>query len=138
MDQQTILFLCPHHAAKSVLASAYFDQLARQHDLPFRAASAGTHPADAVMPAIVALLRTENGEFTPQTPRHVTHEELESSSLIISMGCELADLDVAPEKVEQWNDLPALSEDLPRGRDAIHERVTALVESLKRAQNDDR
>src|SRR5215207_5501984 len=104
MPQQTILFLCPHHAAKSVLASAYFDQLARQHDLSFRAASAGTHPADAVLPAVVELLRTENIEFALQTPRHVTRDELESANRIISMGCVLADLDIAPEKVEQWND----------------------------------
>ena len=39
---RTILFLCPHNAAKSVVAAAYFDQLARDRGLAYRAASAGT------------------------------------------------------------------------------------------------
>ena len=37
-----ILFLCPHHAARSVPAAAYFDRLARERHLDFRAALAGT------------------------------------------------------------------------------------------------
>jgi protein-tyrosine-phosphatase len=56
---RTILYLCPHNAAKSVLAAADFDRLARERDLPYRAASAGTDPDAAPSPAVVALLQEE-------------------------------------------------------------------------------
>ena len=40
----TILFMCPHGAAKSVLASAYFQRLAKERGLNVRVESAGTNP----------------------------------------------------------------------------------------------
>ena len=40
----TILFMCPHGAAKSVLASAYFQRLAKERGLNVHVASAGTEP----------------------------------------------------------------------------------------------
>ena len=41
----TVLFMCPHGAAKSVLASAYFKQLAAARGLRVRVDAAGTEPA---------------------------------------------------------------------------------------------
>ncbi len=40
----TVLFLCPHGAGKSVLASAYFQRLAKERGLNVRVESAGTDP----------------------------------------------------------------------------------------------
>jgi arsenate reductase len=55
----TILFLCPHNAAKSVIAAAYFNQLAPESDLSFVGDSAGTEPSEGVSPVVVAMLGTE-------------------------------------------------------------------------------
>ena len=38
----TVLFMCPHGAAKSVLASSYFERLAKERGLNVRVESAGT------------------------------------------------------------------------------------------------
>ena len=46
----TILFMCPHGAAKSVLASAYFQRLAKERALNVRVLSAGTDPDPEVAP----------------------------------------------------------------------------------------
>ncbi|MBZ0305562.1 MAG: hypothetical protein K8I82_05795 [Anaerolineae bacterium] len=54
MEKKTILFLCPHHAAKSVLAEAYFNRAMSGTD--FQATSAGTEPDEAVMPSVAELL----------------------------------------------------------------------------------
>jgi arsenate reductase len=65
---RTFLFLCPHNAAKSVLAAAYFDQLARERGLDYRAASAGTTPDAAPSLAVVAMLRDEGVDVAGYRP----------------------------------------------------------------------
>lgn len=127
---ETILFLCPHHAAKSVIAAAYFDRLARQRGLPFVADSAGTEPAEAVMPSVTDLLRGEGIDVSGQQPRRVTRAELHQAARVISMGCALGDLDIAPERVEAWDDVPMVSQDLPAARAAILRHVEALAAEL--------
>jgi hypothetical protein len=49
---KTVLFVCEHGAAKSVLATAEFNRLAEQRGLPWRAAARGTNPDSAIPPAI--------------------------------------------------------------------------------------
>ena len=46
--QPTVLFICPHGAAKSVLASAYFQRLAKERGLNVRFDAAGIEPQEAV------------------------------------------------------------------------------------------
>ncbi len=72
----TVLFLCPHNAAKSVLAAAYFDMMAFERGLPFRADSAGTEPDDQPLPAVVAALQADGIDVAGHRPRHVTAEDL--------------------------------------------------------------
>ena len=45
-----VLFICPHGAGKSVLASVYFEQFARAHGLQVRVDALGTEPDPAVAP----------------------------------------------------------------------------------------
>jgi arsenate reductase (thioredoxin) len=126
----TILFLCPHHAAKSVIAQAYFNRLAQQKNLSFVADSAGTEPDDAVAPAVADMLRGEGIDVSGHQPRRVTAVELDQAVRVISIGCALTDLEIAPERVESWDDVPMVSKDLPGSRAAILRHVEALVSEL--------
>ncbi len=126
----TILFLCPHHAAKSVIAQAYFNRLAQQKNLPFVADSAGTEPDDKVSPSVAEMLLAEGIDVRHHQPRRVTGTELDQATRVISIGCALADLEIAPERVESWDDVPMVSQDLPGSRAAILRHVEALVEEL--------
>ncbi len=65
---RTVLFLCPHNAAKSVMAAAYFRRLAERRRLDVRADSAGTEPSPETSPAVVAALRAE-ASTSPATSR---------------------------------------------------------------------
>lgn len=127
----TILFLCPHHAAKSVIAAAYFNRLAQQHQLPFAADSAGTEPADTVSTAVSEMLRSESIDVSQHQPRLVTHDKLTQAYRVISMGCTPEELNIAPERVEQWSDVRMVSEDLHPARDAIRTRVEELIAQLR-------
>ena len=56
---RTVLFLCPHNAAKSVIAAAYWNRVAAARGLDIAADSAGTEPSPAVSPAVVEALAAE-------------------------------------------------------------------------------
>lgn len=127
----SILFLCPHNAAKGVIAAAYFNQLAQQAGVSAVADSAGTEPSDAISPVVVEMLRREGIDVSHHTPRYVTSEELKTARRIISMGCSPESLEIAPERVEQWSDVPMVSQDPEGARQAIRRRVERLIIELQ-------
>lgn len=129
--KQTVLFLCPHHAAKSVIAAAYFNRLAQEYQLPFAADSAGIEPDTAVSPIVVAMLRDEGIDVSGHQPRRVTETELASAAQIISMGCTPEELGVDPARITLWSSIPPVSEDPQRARAAIFLHVKALANTLR-------
>lgn len=130
MNIPTILFLCPHHAAKSVMAAAYFNQLAQQKGVAITAISAGTDPSEAIMPAVAEFLASEGLDVSGQTPRRVTHDELAQAQHIISMGCTAEELDVAPERLTLWNDVPPASQNLLGTREVLLTHIEGLLAEL--------
>ena len=126
-----ILFLCPHNAAKSVIAVAYFNKLAQQLGLPFVADSAGTEPSDAVSPVVVSMLAAEGFDVSHCTPRMVTQEDLQSAGRIISMGCTPEELQFASERIEIWQDVPMVSQQPEEAHETIRVRVGQLVAELQ-------
>ena len=128
----TILFLCPHNTAKSVIAAAYFNRLVEQQGLSFTADSAGTETATVVSAAVAALLHREGMDVSQQQPRPVTPKELVAAYRVISLGCTPEALGLPPTRVDQWLDIPLVSEDLSGAREAIQRHVAALVTELYR------
>jgi protein-tyrosine-phosphatase len=126
----TVLFLCPHGAAKSVLASAYFARVAKERGLNVRVEAAGIEPQEAVSTVVTEHLQ-RNGYTVPVTkPRAVTKEDITGADVVISMGCDLTHLPVAPRALQKWDEVPGPSEDLKGADEAIRRRVIALVEEL--------
>ena len=127
-----VLFLCPHGAAKSVLASTYFKRRAEERGLRVRVDAAGTEPDAAVSPAVANLLRA-NGYAPPTAaPRKVTADDVIASDLVISLGCDLKAYPVKPGALREWN-VPGPGENLPAADAAIREKVDALIDELVRA-----
>jgi arsenate reductase (thioredoxin) len=129
----TVLFMCPHGAAKSVLASAYFERLAKERGLNVRVESAGTDPDLAVSPTVAAHLKRQGYAVPETTPRRVTSKAFESADVVISIGCDLSGLPEPRGKLIRWDEVPPLSEDFARADEAIRKRVTDLLEELLQA-----
>ena len=128
--QPTVLFICPHGAAKSVLASAYFQRLAKERGLNVRVDAAGIEPQEAVSTVVKEHLE-RNGYSVPVTkPRAVTKEELSQADVVISLGCDVSRLPVTPRAIRKWDEVPGPSEDFNGADEAIRNRVIALVEEL--------
>lgn len=131
--KQTILFLCPHNAAKSVIAAAYFNQLAQENMLPFIGDSAGTEPSEAVSPVVAAMLSREGIDVSGYQPRHVTSEELHTVKRTISIGCTQEELGETA-RVEYWNDVPPVSQNPEGAREVIRNHVRQLAAELGEAE----
>lgn len=126
----TVLFMCPHGAAKSVLASAYFQRLAKERGLNVRIDSAGTEPDPVVAPAVAAHLKREGYVVPVTTPRKASAEEFAAADVVISIGCDLSALPASRGRLQRWDEVPALSDDFSAADEAIRKRVAALVEEL--------
>ena len=126
MSEPTVLFVCLHGAAKSVLAAAEFERLARARGVAARAASAGTEPDPQIAPVVVARLLEEGIDLRGLRPRRVTRQDVAQASRVVSFGCDLGDLAPAGVEVERWDDVPAVSDDFDRARAAIRSRVARL------------
>lgn len=131
MVKRTVLFLCPHNAAKSVIAAAYFERLANQNNLDFCATSARTAPDDATVPAVVDLLRSEGLDVSAHLPQQGTREELIGAFRIVSLGCDVSDLAPPDKAIERWDDIPPVSQNLIAARDVVLEHVEQLIGELK-------
>lgn len=128
----TVLFMCPHGAAKSVLASAYFQRAAKERGLNVRVLAAGTEPDAEVAPAVVSHLMKAGYDVPVSKPRLVTSADLAAADVVISLGCDLKDIPVSAGKLRKWDEVPAPSENFAAADDAIRQRVIALVDELIR------
>jgi len=123
----TVLFVCLHGAAKSVLAAADFNRLARERGVAARATFAGTEPDPAIAPRVVAELLKDGADLRGQQPRRVTREDVAAASRVVTFGCELGDLVPPGVPVENW-DVPAVSDDFAAARAAIAARLPSLLD----------
>ncbi len=123
-----VLFACLHNAGRSQMAAAFFNAAADPSRA--RATSAGTEPADALNPTVVAAMREAGIDLSGVSPQRLTRELAEGASLLVTMGCG-----------EQCPVVPGLRRldwpiDDPRGlalpkvrliRDEVLRRVTELI-----------
>jgi len=126
----TVLFICPHGAAKSVLASAYFKQLARKRGLNVQVDAVGTDPDPSVSKVVTEHLQKNGYEIPVTKPRAVTANDVKAADVVISLGCDVSRLPATPRTLEKWDEVPPPGEDFKAADDAIRRRVMALVEEL--------
>ena len=131
MPDEKILFLCPHNAAKSILASAYFEEIAKEKGLSFSADSAGTDPDATVMASVRDLLSTQGLAVEKEIPSMLTQAQLDQASTIVSIGCDLSAWNVDPAKLQEWTDVPLPSEDLEGANELIKKKVGELMKGLE-------
>lgn len=130
-EAPSILFICEHGAAKSVIAAAYFDKLARERGLKYRATFRGTNPDPALAVAAVKGLREDGIETNGWKPQLVTVGDLNAASMIVTLGCDLPGKDAVAGKVAEWNGIPSVSDNYQAARDDIVKRIRSLVDELE-------
>jgi len=130
MTKPSVLFVCVHNAGRSQMAAGLLSHLAGDR---IEVRSAGTEPAERINPAAVAAMNEIGIDITAATPKVLTADTVETSDVVITMGCG----DTCPYfpgvSYRDWKlDDPAGQpvEAVRRIRDDIAERVKELVEEL--------
>lgn len=84
MSKPSVLFVCVHNAGRSQMAAAFLTHLAGDK---VEVRSAGSAPADSVNPAVVEALSEIGIDISNEMPKVLTTAAVESSDVVITMGC---------------------------------------------------
>ncbi|MFI9534386.1 arsenate reductase ArsC [Nocardia fusca] len=129
-DKPSVLFVCVHNAGRSQMAAGFLAHLAGG---AIEVRSAGSAPAEHLNPAAVQAMAEVGIDITDQAPKILTPDAVESSAVVITMGCG----DTCPVfpgiSYRDW-DLPDPAgkgvEAVRPIRDEIRSRVDALIAEL--------
>jgi arsenate reductase len=127
----TILFVCEHGSAKSVIAAAHFNRLAEQKGLSYRAIARGTNP-DPEIPQQVRLNLAKDGlDVATWKPQLVTEKDVREARRVVTLGCKLPFREkIAAGKLVDWKDVPSTSEDYERARTIIVDKIDVFIKTL--------
>ena len=132
-EREQVLFVCEHGAAKSVIAATYFNALAKARGLAVRATARGADPQG--MPSASTVEGLARDGLTPVVDRPIRLEpgDLRASGHVVAFDCGVPAVSAMRATAVCWDDVPTVSDDYPRARDAIHAHVAALVDEAARA-----
>lgn len=126
----SVLFVCVHNAGRSQMGAAFLTHLAGDK---VQVRSAGSAPADAVNPAVVEAMGEVGVDISAETPKVLTVETVQSSDVVITMGCGDACPYFPGKRYLDWK----LDDPAGQGvaavrpiRDEIEQRIRGLLTDL--------
>ena len=127
-----VLFVCKHGNVKSLMAASYFNRLAMERGLPYRASSRGSDVDTPEVPtAIAGELRDEGFDVSAFRARSATADDVRAAKHIVLIETSLPGAsDAAAAKVERWDDVPPASVHYPAASAALKARVEKLLDQL--------
>jgi arsenate reductase (thioredoxin) len=129
-DKPSVLFVCVHNAGRSQMAAGFLTHLGGGQ---VEVRSAGSIPGDKVNPSAVAAMAEVGIDISRQIPKVLTTDAVQSSDVVITMGCGDACLIFPGKRYLDWDlDDPAGQdvEAVRPIRDAIQGRVQTLLTEL--------
>ncbi|MEU5761183.1 arsenate reductase ArsC [Nocardia sp. NPDC047648] len=122
----SVLFVCVHNAGRSQMAQAFLTHLGGD---AIEVRSAGSAPAEQLNPTAVEAMREVGIDITTQAPKILTPDTVETSTVVITMGCGDACPYFPGVDYHDWKlDDPA-GKDLDTVR-AIRDEIRTRVEEL--------
>ena len=127
MTREKVVFVCLHGAAKSVIASELFKRRAAAAGRSVEAVALGLEPDPEVSPATAAGLLAEGMDVRHLRPRAAVAADFADAARVVAFGCDVSALTPPGLPVEQWADIPAVSDGYALARERIGARVDRLV-----------
>lgn len=133
MTSQTVLFVCEHGAAKSVIAAAHFNKIAKERGLPYRAVARGTAP-DAAIPAGVRKGLEQAGlELSIEKPVLVGQADVNGANRVVTFEIALpGNISSGKAAPTDWRAVPSVSADFGVASADIKRRVEALIDEFSK------
>ena len=135
VNASTVVFVCEHGSARSVIAAAHFNRLASEKGLPFRAVSRGKNPDEAIAASIKDALAADGLDVSAWKPKALTDADMQKAGRVVTLAVELpAAKAAAQDRLLEWKDVPSMSQSYDAVRKVIVQHVTELVEKLAAAK----
>jgi len=125
-----VVFVCEHGAAKSVVASQYFNKLAGERGLAVRAIARAAEPQAELSVSAVNGLNQDGLPPDPGPPRPLTASDVRRSARVIAFDCAQPAMTALRRMDACWDDVPATGDDYAGARDRIRAHVEAMVDQL--------
>jgi arsenate reductase len=129
-DTPSVLFVCVHNAGRSQMAAGWLRHLAGDR---IEVLSAGSAPAGTINPVAVEAMAEAGIDIAGQQPKLLSDAAVQSSDVVITMGCGDACPFYPGKRYEDWklDDPAGQGIDAVRPiRDEIRTRVEDLIASL--------
>jgi arsenate reductase len=130
-SNRPVVFVCEHGAAKSLIATTYFNKIAAERGLRARAVYRGVSAqADLSVNALQGL--RDDGLTPPdEKPSSITQGDVDGANVIFAIGCTLPKNATASGKADSWDDVPD-DKGYAAMREALKRHVERLVDDLLR------
>ena len=129
-SRPSVLFVCIHNAGRSQMAAGFLRSLGGD---AVEVRSAGSDPGPHVNPAAVEAMAEVGIDISDQSPKILTSDAVETSDVVITMGCGDACPIFPGISYRNWelDDPAGQGIDAVRPiRDEIRTRVQALITEL--------
>lgn len=129
-SRPSVLFVCIHNAGRSQMAAGFLRELGGP---AVEVRSAGSDPGPRINPAAVEAMAEVGIDISDQSPKMLTSEAVETSDVVITMGCGDACPIFPGISYRNWelDDPAGQGIDAVRPiRDEIKTRVQALLAEL--------
>jgi protein-tyrosine-phosphatase len=101
----TVVFVCEHGAAKSLIATAYFNKLAAERGLAARATFRGVDPQDALSVRAVAGLKEDGLPIPDARPTAINAADVTAATHILPSAARCRQA-TQSGKASSWDDVP--------------------------------
>ena len=121
--------MCVHNAGRSQMAHAFAEKYG------LKSSSAGTMPSTQINPIVVEAMKEKGVDISKRTPKMLTADMINNASLVVTMGCSVAEVCPKPMLAQMQKKLIDWNLEDPKGqpiekvreiRDVIERRVLAL------------
>ena len=134
-----LAFVCVGNAGRSQFASALAERAITDRDLDIDVRRGGTDPADHIHEEVRITLLEDGIDIGDREPRPITDEELADSTIVVTMGCSIADRlpDDWAGHHESWSLDHPKGDDLDtyrQQRDDIRDHVEDLLNRIERGE----
>lgn len=132
-NSEIVLFICEHGSAKSTIAASHFNKLARERNMKCRAISRGTTPDDTFPANVTAGLLSDGLQPDEPKPVKLDDGDLAMAARIVIFS-ELPAECSGSLSVDDWSDVPPVSENYEIARDEIVRRVKLILDETDPAE----
>jgi arsenate reductase (thioredoxin) len=125
-----VLFVCEHGVAKSALAAALFNDMAKARGLALRAERRAAKTPQIEPSVSTTKGLTADGLPIPEgVPLQLSEQDMRNALRVITLGTSLP-VAVPNRATEDWDDVPAVGEGYAAARDTIRRHISKLLDDL--------